>query len=284
VPPHRLTNPLPPRHCADAVLSLANASTVVGMVDTTLIDLCARWAQSSGDYRTLIHNTMKPEWAMAHRPVLSRQGQHTLYTKWTMSEPRGMLVVCHLGCGDILTMKYQGQGVRFICRKCNSRCYTGFYPSDTSTILGKKGFVETTFPQERYRTEWKLEETWKAAAAHVDAVTTSEKAKSKVKNRRAHAKRLAKQAKASMSAGPSSSNPPSPQVIARSVTLPEQQPPQDPPSLAPLTIQIPPRPRSAGTNSPTSTTTLPQRGRPSADPRKRPTVQDIGSVVKRQKQ
>jgi hypothetical protein len=145
-----------PRHCADALLSLANNNTIVGQIAGALGDFASLWVQSPSSYDFLIGYAMRGEWTAAHKPVLSRAGAHTLYTTFKRSEPEGRLVICHRSCKAAVASKVRKNNVRFTCTACGSKCTTEKYTSNKGTLLGHYGLVKTAFPQEQYPTEWEL--------------------------------------------------------------------------------------------------------------------------------
>jgi hypothetical protein len=144
------------RHCADTVLSFTNQNTVKARVAGPLIDFTSQWVQSPSDYDFLIASSMKPEWAAVHKPVISRNGSHTLYTQFQMSQPNGKLVICHRMCGAELEMKIRKNNVVFQCPSCHSTCRTPKHKSDGRILLQRRGLTRVSYPQEQYLTEWKL--------------------------------------------------------------------------------------------------------------------------------
>ncbi|KAF9642917.1 hypothetical protein BDM02DRAFT_3132771 [Thelephora ganbajun] len=146
-------------HCADAVLSLANNTTVVSKVSARLLDLVAYWVQTLSDYNVLMAKAMTCDWAKEHMPVLSRQGNdptchttytsgnppapvpitpapsqddHILYTKFSLGQPKGMTVLCHL------------------------RCTIAKFSTDMATPLGRQVLVAVKYPLEQFPTQWEL--------------------------------------------------------------------------------------------------------------------------------
>jgi len=150
------------RHCADAVLSLANDSTVVGEVATGLADFAARWVQSPSSYNLLVANQLKRDWVTAHRPVLStKPDTHILYTGFSYLEPRGQFVVCPGGCCD-LRYRSNKNTIRIICDPCRLRCsiHKTVFHVDSATPLGRVSILKVSFPQTQYPTPtWNLEGT-----------------------------------------------------------------------------------------------------------------------------
>jgi hypothetical protein len=148
------------RHCADAIISFADNSNVVGQISTRAADFCSRWIQSAtNDYDVIVASVFPPDWAMVHKPVIStREEGHMLYTKARPSEPDGMIVLCHRQCEALLDADPRGSTVRFTCTDCGSRCSTPLVNPNTRTILGSRGLIKVPYPRIIYPTEWKLPE------------------------------------------------------------------------------------------------------------------------------
>jgi hypothetical protein len=251
------------RHCADAVLSLANYTTLVSEVSSPLTEFAARWAQSRSRYDSIIASTFCSKWAKAHRPVLSRKKNgHTLYTRYDRREPNGNLVLCDLRCGQILEAHSSKNTIRLICKKCNYRCTIPLHTTDSSTALGHSVFVKTAFPQTQIRADWALPPSSLAKEMPTPVV------KGAPVIRRTNT-------------GASSSNSkagalplvPPPTVISRTASLPvsfmhTSHP--SPSSSTPLKINIQPRKESSVSSSSQSASA-------SCDPRKRPTIQENSS-------
>ena len=84
------------RHCADAVLSLSNPTTMVGIVSSRITDFAALWTQTPSNYDWLVANGLRSDFVHPHGPVLSHQGgKHFIYSKYNFSRPGGALVWCH---------------------------------------------------------------------------------------------------------------------------------------------------------------------------------------------
>jgi hypothetical protein len=148
-----------PSHCADAILSLANKTTVVGDVATTLSDFVTLWVTTTSDYDMLIARTMSDDWAREHRPVLSRKGVHTLYTGFTITEPNGGLVRCHQGCGNENRSHHVVRNTVVVsCRGCNSSCIIEKVGIDSSTTLGGRSLVKTRYPPTLVPAQWRLDD------------------------------------------------------------------------------------------------------------------------------
>ncbi|KAF9642991.1 hypothetical protein BDM02DRAFT_3192356 [Thelephora ganbajun] len=102
---------------------------------------------------------MTADWATMHKPVLSRwSSNHVLYTKFSISEPNGQLVICHhTGCHPVdMRSTARKENVRFICDGCGSRCSVRKVVSDRSTVLGRREFVKTEYPQKQCLMQWTL--------------------------------------------------------------------------------------------------------------------------------
>jgi len=151
------TNPLALRHCADAVVSLANDVTLVSEVASNLAEFITRWIQSASDIDTIVGSTFPAKWARDHQPVVStRDCGHTLYTKFDVKEPNGQLVLCHRMCGSEMRAKPGKENVRFTCYKCMSRCSVPRLEPDLRTYLGRRDLIRTAYPQAQFPTEWEL--------------------------------------------------------------------------------------------------------------------------------
>ena len=159
IPIYHMCSYYTPSHCADAIVSLANRSTVVGDVACTLAELAVAWATTGSDYDTLFATTVNAGWVARHRPVLSRgrTGSHTLYTGFNINEPNGQLVQCHQGCGmENQSFTVKPKDVQVVCRQCNSYCTIPKVTSDSSTLLGSRSLVKVAYPPTRFLTEWRL--------------------------------------------------------------------------------------------------------------------------------
>lgn len=135
-------------HCADAVLSLSNLTTLVGTVSPAITTFASLWVQSPSGYDFLIAKAMKAEWLEAHGPVISQGGKHTLYTKFSLSRPGGSLVKCYNErCLEPLTGRPgKGQKVYFQCKRCGSRCSAPKVFTDKTTTLGRHAMITVKFP------------------------------------------------------------------------------------------------------------------------------------------
>ena len=145
-----------PSHCADAILSLANRSTVVAEVASPLADLVAAWIQTPSDFDELFASAVRSDWARIHRPVVSRSHhRHVLYTGYHATEPNGELVQCHQGCG-IENRHYDvhNKFVTITCRGCNSECKVVKTTPSLKTSLSSRSLVRTVFPQPTTRAQW----------------------------------------------------------------------------------------------------------------------------------
>jgi hypothetical protein len=161
-----------PSHCADAVLSLSNVTTVVSRVSCTLADFCESWVRTASGYDVLFATTMRDDWARRHRPVLSTDKDcHTLYTGYIVTEPYGRIVQCHQGCSiENRRHNVTARKVTIFCKQCNSSCTIDKVPSET-TILGSRSIVKTPYPPPLVKTEWRYEDS--TAKAEPKVSTTS---------------------------------------------------------------------------------------------------------------
>lgn len=148
------------RHCADAVVSCADNSNVVGEIATRLVDFTSRWIRSaSRDFDIIAASTLDQEWVLRHKPVLSSKCfGHRLYSKIQPAEPDGKLVLCHRMCSAIVHAEVNAKstGVKFTCTGCGSTCATPNNKKLKTTPLSRRGLVNTVYPQELYLTQWML--------------------------------------------------------------------------------------------------------------------------------
>jgi hypothetical protein len=149
-----------PSLCFDAIVSLANRTTVVGDVACTLSEFATAWVTTPSDYDTLFAATVRSDWARLHRPVLSRgRTDHVLYTGFHVTEPLGQVVRCHQGCGvENRSYSVKGQRASITCRQCGSTCTIDFggARSDPSTALGSRSLVKVDYPQPLLPVQWLL--------------------------------------------------------------------------------------------------------------------------------
>lgn len=143
-------------HCADAVVSLANRTTIVGDVAATLVDFLVAWVTTPSSYDVLFAKTIRDDWARRHRPVLTtRQDGHVLYTGFSPAEPNGEVVRCHRQCApENQWSNVRKKNILFICKQCNSQCVVGKATYDASTFLGARHLIKTVFPQKQAETQW----------------------------------------------------------------------------------------------------------------------------------
>ena len=145
-------------HDAEAVLSLANTSTVVGDVASPVAEFLMAWIQTSSDYDTLFAKVLCDDWAREHKPVLSTgPNSHTLYTGYDPTEPGGLLALCHWGCGrENQSVSSSGPrlDIKINCRECRSNCTFPRPKKDQSTALGSRSLVKTPYPQGQLPTQW----------------------------------------------------------------------------------------------------------------------------------
>ena len=164
-----------PRHCADAVLSLANNATVVSQVSATLVQFCTRWAQSPSGYDFLVASTMEADWLRSHKPVLSTRAHgHQLYTKFDFGEPNGQVVRCLLMCQAGIKSKAGNATTKITCLGCRSTCLVPKVTTERNTPLSRRAMVKVLYPQPQYPTEWKLPDpsTLFMSQAHLSIPTT----------------------------------------------------------------------------------------------------------------
>ena len=120
-----------------------------------LTDFVALWVQTPSDYDVLVARTMRGDWARKHRPVVTRNNVHTLYTGYHVTEPNGEVVVCHRGCGiESRTWEVKAKEVVITCQMCQSQCTIDKLASNMGTLLGSRLLVKTPYPQRQARTIW----------------------------------------------------------------------------------------------------------------------------------
>lgn len=180
---HRLSNDCSHsyRHCADAVVSFADNSNVVGELATGVVDITSRWIRSgTKDFDVIIASTVSADWALAHKPVISTATGHVLYTGARLSEPDGRLVLCHKRCGALLHLERNSNStsIKFTCTRCQSTCTIKTVKAKKNTRLNRKGLVKASYPQEQYPTQWMLPQAEAApeqeqAKVSLDLVGTS---------------------------------------------------------------------------------------------------------------
>ena len=113
------------------------------------------WAQTHSDYDNLVARAFDPKWASKHRPVISRNRVHTLYTGYLVTQPDGMLIICPYDCGvENLLHTVKGHIARLRCLACNSTCNILRVPEDRSTVLGRQEIVKVEFPQPVAAAPW----------------------------------------------------------------------------------------------------------------------------------
>lgn len=147
------------RHCADAVLSFANKATVVSRMMTRLMEFICQWAQTPSDYDVLIAHAFSAEWAQDHLPVLSRKGEHVMYTGWNPIEPEGLPLFCHnRGCGvENRVWERRKTKVHLTCLACGSTCSLDApHALDMTTPLGRREMLKVGFPPKPALGEWKV--------------------------------------------------------------------------------------------------------------------------------
>ena len=142
---------------ADAVLSFANQATVVSEVMHTVGEFLLHWTRTPSSYDVLVSTTITTEWAARHRPVISKNGVHTLYTGFHITQPSGSCVICP-GCNGVENRHWKvfGSGIKVKCFRCQSECFIPRVVCDAQDILERKGVCKTTFPQVRFNADWKF--------------------------------------------------------------------------------------------------------------------------------
>jgi hypothetical protein len=214
-----------------------------------MVDFAARWVQSPSDYDFLIASTLKTSWVAAHGPVLSTHDHgHILYTRFSLSEPGGNVVVCHRNCVRGLEYRPGKNNVTFTCQDCKSRCKTPIIKTDETTVLGREALINTVYPQAQYPTEWRFLPSPDEAnnpqpsfplvvqpqAAPKDKVRTKIRATTTKKVRAASTPNI----KTSVASGHLAP----PEMITRAASLPGSSTSTATPSSSSLKIRLPPRP------------------------------------------
>ena len=157
-------------HCADAVLSMANPTNVIGQIAGRVAEFVRRWIQSPTiDYDTIVAATFDAEWARMNSPVIttvrwvpdehnpgeSREvTRHTLYTAFQIGEPNGEVVKCHYGCDVPMKAKARKTVVRLTCTGCRSRCSVRLRKKKPYSALGTRGLVAVEFPRVQHEADW----------------------------------------------------------------------------------------------------------------------------------
>jgi hypothetical protein len=158
-----------PRHCAEAILSFANKTTVVSQIMAKLLDFAVHWTQTASDYDVLVAKTMTAEWAQMHLPVLSQGGRHHLYTSYSNIEPEGNPVICHRSACSVENRVWEmlkpGK-CRIWCLECRSSALVKkIVELDTSTLLGCRKFLKVGYPLESAKVQWR----YNNVQTHLDA-------------------------------------------------------------------------------------------------------------------
>lgn len=160
-----------PRHCADAVLSLTNTTTLVGLVSGAITNFAALWTQTPSGYDFLVAEGLCKEFVVRHGAVISHQGgKHYSYSKYNSSRPGGALVLCHnRACTEpVIGRAQKGQRshlVEFKCPQCRSSCITPNVTTNQHTTLGRHAIVKTPYPLPQYPAEWTWPEDFKKSWA-----------------------------------------------------------------------------------------------------------------------
>ena len=124
---------------------------------TYLTQFLILWTRTPSDYDTLVARSMTYRWASAHLPVLSQKGEHTLYTGYHITQPRGELVVCP-GCEGVENRRWEirKREVTIRCKRCRSECVVDKVSQNrhTGNVLDHEMLVKVSFPQPRMKTTW----------------------------------------------------------------------------------------------------------------------------------
>jgi hypothetical protein len=170
---HVLRHPL--SLSADAIVSLANTTTVVGDVAGTLSEFATLWVTTPSDYDTIFAATVHWQWARLHRPVLSTgRDDHVMYTGFHTAEPLGQLTRCPRDCG-VENRSYHVSGRRVIvtCRGCNAQCSLDKVGIDASKTLGSRSLLKVAYPPALVAAHWVFKEPRPPAPIVVAPVTAA---------------------------------------------------------------------------------------------------------------
>ena len=143
------------------MISLANTSTVVAKVSSTLAEFATKWAQTSSEYNLLFARNVTSHWATCHRPVVScrvgsaGQSSHTLYTGFQATKPNGLIARCNHWCGvENREHSISNSSVKIICNRCRSYCTFDRVKQGKATALDNRSLVKTSYPQGQAHLMW----------------------------------------------------------------------------------------------------------------------------------
>lgn len=143
-------------HCADAVLSLANLTTLVGFVSQAITEFAARWVQTPSGYDYLIATSMRTEWIHEHQPVISRhETGHHVYSKFSHERPEGKWIQCRSCPHQIIGSRPKGNQLIILCPSCKSTALIDKWENERGTILYAHGIVKAPFPPGELNVSWR---------------------------------------------------------------------------------------------------------------------------------
>lgn len=123
------------------------------------------WASTYSLYDVLIANSFMQDWALQHRPVISRGTEsHWLYAGHNYLEPDGLPVICQLNHERMYLRKdVQKRHVDVRCLRgdCGATCEIKRFETEKTTVLGRRQLVKVMFdPKLRFP-----DVTWKPGAS-----------------------------------------------------------------------------------------------------------------------
>ena len=124
-----------------------------------MLDITSQWVRSgSTDFDVIMASTVDPDWALAHRPVVSTRNGHTLYTKSRLCEPEGKVVLCPLRCEALLhhDLNPKATLIKFTCTNCGSNCNIKSTKPSKTTRLGRRGLIKVDYPQVQLPAQWNI--------------------------------------------------------------------------------------------------------------------------------
>ena len=162
------------RHCADAVVSFAVKTVMVGSISARLLEFTALWVQTPSGYDFLVARALGSEWVERYLPVISRGAEHVLYTRLEQVEPSGRLLECPLRCDErLMVLEIRKEKARIECPHCKSRCSVEIVKKDTSTVLGRCDIVKVEYPRQRHMATWESKEDREVRIQRQAHVSTS---------------------------------------------------------------------------------------------------------------
>ena len=95
------------------------------------------------------------KWVDEHKPILSRnngtlEGDHTLFTKFSMGSPEGHIVVCPMGCPQPLEQKVGQENILLLFKTCKVKMLVPIFKTSQDTFLTMVDIIPVPFPRPRY--------------------------------------------------------------------------------------------------------------------------------------